>query len=61
MRFLSTAPFDRFSLAMHPSGENFLKALFLRGARRAAGCLAAAGAAPKGQILHSCVMGAALF
>ena len=29
--FLSNAPFDRFSLAMYPSDQNFLKALFLRG------------------------------
>ena len=28
--FLSNAPFDRFSLAMYPSDQNFLKALFLR-------------------------------
>ena len=31
MRFLSNAPFDRFSLAMYPSDHFFLKALFLRG------------------------------
>ena len=30
MRFLSNAPFDRFSLAMYPSDPFFLKALFLR-------------------------------
>ena len=30
MRFLSNAPFGRFSLAMHPSGQIFLKALFFR-------------------------------
>ena len=29
--FLSNAPFGRFSLAMYPSDQNFLKALFLRG------------------------------
>ena len=30
MRFLSNAPFERFSLAMYPSDQNFLKASILR-------------------------------
>ena len=29
--FLSNAPFDRFSFAIYPSDQYFLKALFLRG------------------------------
>ena len=33
--YLSSAPFDRFSLDMYPSDLFFLKALFLRGARQA--------------------------
>ena len=32
--FLINVPFGRFSLAMYPSDHFFLKALFLRGARR---------------------------
>ena len=37
MRFLSNAPFDRFSLAMHPSDQNFLKASVLGGPSAAFG------------------------
>ena len=37
--FLSNAPFDRFSLAMYPSDQNFLKAFFLRGTPAAFGSL----------------------
>ena len=39
MRFLSDAPFYRFSLAMFPSDQNFLKASILRGPPAAAGGL----------------------
>ena len=35
INFLINAPFGRFSLAMYPSDHFFLKALFLRGLRRA--------------------------
>lgn len=37
--FLNSAPLYRFFLVMHHSGLFFLKALFLRGLRRAAGIL----------------------
>ena len=37
VRSLSSAPFYRFSLAMYPSDQNFLKALFLRGPSAGAG------------------------
>ena len=37
LRFLSNAPFDRFSLAMHPSDQNFLKASILRATPAASG------------------------
>ena len=37
VRSLSNAPFDRFSLAMYPSDQNFLKALFLRAPSAASG------------------------
>ena len=43
IEFLINAPFRRFSLAMYPSDHFFLKALFLRGARRGPG-----GVRPKG-------------
>ena len=39
INFLINAPFGRFSLAMYPSDHFFLKALFLRGLRRAAAAL----------------------
>ena len=41
--FLINVPFGHFSLAIYPSDHFFLKALFLRGLRRAA-----AASAPKG-------------
>ena len=44
MRFLGNAPFDRFSLAMHPSDQNFLKASILRAPSAASGGVRASSA-----------------
>ena len=44
MRFLSNAPFDRFSLAIYPSDQNFLKASILRAPSAAFGGVRAVSA-----------------